>query len=279
MWRASQNLAAGMSETPAMSTGVTAPGRARIEDRTLRRDRWWLPPLATFVAFTAFVVYATWRAFSGTDYYAAPYLSPFYSPCLGNCVEGASDFGQPFGWWPLSAALLILVFPLGFRMTCYYYRKAYYRAFWLSPPACAVAEPHRRYTGESRFPLIVQNLHRYFWYAALVVAAILTYDTVLTFRDEDGDWGHAGLGTLVFLVNIALIWLYTLSCHSCRHAVGGRLRHFSKHPLRYRAWGFVSKLNAKHMELAWTTLGTLVVTDFYVMAVSAGWFSDLRIIG
>ena len=77
------------------------------------------------------------------DYYAAPYLSPFYSPCLSDCVEGASDFGQPFSWFPLSPALIILIFPLGFRMTCYYYRKAYYRAFWLSPPACAVAEPHR----------------------------------------------------------------------------------------------------------------------------------------
>src|SRR3712207_3885804 len=101
-----------MVQTPAMtlgtsgSTGVTAPGRARITEPTLRTDRWWLPPLLTFVAFTAFVVYATWRAFSGAHYYATPYLSPFYSPCLGDCVEGASDFGQPFDWWPFSAALL-----------------------------------------------------------------------------------------------------------------------------------------------------------------------------
>ena len=123
--------------------GVQGPTRARIEERTLRGDRWWLAPLVTFVVFSAFVVYATLRAFMGRDYYAAPYLSPFYSPCLGDCVEGASDFGQPFGWFPLSAALIILIFPLGFRMTCYYYRKAYYRAFWLSPPACGVAEPHR----------------------------------------------------------------------------------------------------------------------------------------
>ena len=123
--------------------GVTSPARAHIEARTLREDRWWLAPLTTFVVFSAFVVYATVRAFMGRDYYASPYLSPFYSPCLGDCVEGASDFGQPFSWWPLSAALIILIFPLGFRMTCYYYRKAYYRAFWLSPPACGVAEPHR----------------------------------------------------------------------------------------------------------------------------------------
>ena len=102
-----------------------------------------------------------------SNYFSEPYLSPFYSPCLGDCVEGASDFGQPFAGFPLSAALIILIFPLGFRMTCYYYRKAYYRAFWLSPPACAVAEPHGKYTGETRFPLIIQNIHRWFWYAAI----------------------------------------------------------------------------------------------------------------
>ena len=265
-----------MSQTPPMSTPVSSPRRARIEERTLRRDRWWIPPLTTFVVFTAFVVYATWRAFSGANYYAAPYLSPFYSPCLADCVEGASDFGQPFDWWPLSAALLILIFPLGFRMTCYYYRKAYYRAFWLSPTACAVAEPHRRYTGETRFPLILQNAHRWFWYAALVVAAILSYDTVLTFRDEDGNWGHVGLGTVVFVVNIVLIWLYTLSCHSCRHAVGGRLRHFSKHPVRYRLWTEVSKLNAHHARYAWLSLFSVALADLYVYLLATGTIEDLR---
>ncbi len=60
--------------------------------------------------------------------------------------------------------------------------------------------------------------------------------------------------------------------------IGGRLRHFSKHPVRYRLWTWVSKLNPYHMQFAWITLATLAVTDFYVMAVSAGWFSDLRFI-
>ncbi len=180
-----------------MSTGVTGPTRARIPEKTLRTDRWWLYPLTTFVVFTAFVVYATWRAFAGSNYFAEPYLSPFYSPCLGDCVNGASDFGQPFGWLPLSAALIILIFPLGFRMTCYYYRKAYYRAFWLSPPACAVAEPHGAYSGETRLPLILNNIHRYFWYAAVVVALVLSYDAILAFGPAEGESGgiHMGLGT------------------------------------------------------------------------------------
>jgi len=256
--------------------GVTGPTRARIEDKTLRPDRWWLSPLTTFVVFSAFVVYATWRAFAGEFYYSSPYLSPFYSPCLGDCVEGASDFGQPFAGFPLSAALIILIFPLGFRMTCYYYRKAYYRAFWMSPPACAVAEPHKRYSGESRLPLILQNLHRYFWYAALLVALVLSFDVVLAFRNEDHEWGHAGLGTLLMLINVVYIWLYTLSCHSCRHAVGGRLRHFSKHPIRYRLWTWVSRLNLNHARYAWVSLFSVALVDLYIYLLASGRIDDVR---
>jgi hypothetical protein len=239
-----------------MSTGVHGPTRARIEAKTLRTDRWWVYPLTTFVVFTAFVIYATIRAFMGSHYYQAPYLSPLYSPCLGDCVKGSSDFGQPFGWWPLSAALIVLIFPLGFRMSCYYYRKAY--------------------SGETRLPLILNNIHRYFWYAAVVVSLILTYDTVLTFRDEHDHWFHMGLGSLVFLVNIVLIWLYTLSCHSCRHVVGGRLRHFSKHPVRYKAWTWVSKLNTNHARFAWLSLFSVAFADLYVLLISSGAFSDPR---
>ena len=261
-----------------MSTGVSSPGRAQVREKTLRQDNWWVYPLLTFLGFTAFVVYSTWRAFSGDNYYSTPYLSPFYSPCLATaCVDGSSDLGQPVGdWWRLSPALIILVFPLGFRLTCYYYRKAYYRSFWLSPPACAVAEPHGKYTGETRLPLILQNIHRYFWVAAVLVGAVLTFDTILAFRNEDGEWGHMGLGTLIFLANITFIWLYTLGCHSCRHIVGGRLRHFSKHPVRYKMWGFVSKLNAKHGTYAWLSLFSVAIADFYVYLLATDTINDLR---
>ena len=260
-----------------MSTGVRSAGRARIDARTLRQDRWWLAPLVTFVVFSAFVVYATWRAFSGEFYYSKPYLSPFYSPCMGaQCVEGSADFGRPFNWFPYSPALIILAIPLGFRMTCYYYRKAYYRAFWLSPPACAVAEPHKRYTGETRLPLIGQNIHRYALYAALVINVILFYDAVLAFRDETGAWGHMGLGTVILLANAVLLFLYSLSCHSCRHIIGGRINNFSKHPLRYKAWGLVSRLNGRHMQYAWASLVSVAFADFYVFLLATGTISDLR---
>lgn len=258
-------------------SGVNTPGRARIAARTLRTDNWRRAPLVTFLGLSLFVVYGTVRAFWAVNYYAAPYLSPFYSPCITTaCVPEASDFGQPIAWWPLSPALLILIFPLGFRLTCYYYRKAYYRSFWQSPTACAVAEPHKRYTGETQFPLIMQNVHRYFWYVAMIFGVILTYDAILGFRNPAGDWGHMGLGTVILLINAGLIWLYTLSCHSCRHIMGGKLKHFSRHPIRYKAWQQISKLNAKHMQLAWVSLIWLAVTDFYIVLLASGTIHDLR---
>jgi hypothetical protein len=272
-------LDAAEGSQPSGARGVNRVGRPAIPARTLRTDRWWVPQVITAVVLGLFAVYATVRAFQNAYYYSEPYLTPLYSPCLAtNCVPHSSDFGQPIGsWWSLSPAILILIFPLGFRLTCYYYRKAYYRAFWLSPPACAVAEPHRRYTGETRFPLILQNTHRYFWYVALVFSVILSYDAVLGFRDEHGKWGHVGLGTVILVINALLIWAYTLSCHSCRHIMGGRLKNFSRHPMRYWTWTQVSKLNAKHMQLAWASLVWLVVADFYIMLLARGTFSDPRL--
>jgi len=169
-----------------------------------------------------------------------------------------------------------LVFVLGFRFTCYYYRGAYYRAFWRAPSACAVREPHAKYTGETRVPLIAQNVHRYFWYAALFIAILLSYDAAQAFRGPNGDFG-IGIGSLILLANVILLWCYTLGCHSCRHITGGRLKNFSKHPVRYWAWTKVSWLNARHLQFAWITLGTLLLSDLYVMLVASGAFADPRI--
>ena len=257
-------------------------GRAQIAARTLRTDRWWQAPLTTAVLLSLWVAYSVVRVASQRDYFVPKYhyLTPFYSPCVtASCVPDSRDFGTWFGHFPplVPFALLGLVFLLGFRVTCYYYRRAYYRAFWASPPACAVTEPHRKYTGETRFPLIIQNVHRYFFYAAALVSLVNSYDVVRAFQGGDGGVG-VGLGTLIMLANVALLWAYTASCHSCRHITGGRLRHFSRHPVRYWIWTQVSKLNARHMQLAWITLGTLMLTDAYIALVAAGAFSDLRIV-
>lgn len=257
-----------------MTSGIDAPGRATISARTLRKDRWWLQPLVTFLALVAFIIYATWRAFMNKYYFSEPYISPFYSPCIAaNCVPGAGNvtiFGE---WWKLSPALLILVFPLGFRFTCYYYRKAYFRSFWLSPPACAVSEPHGKYTGERRLPLIINNIHRYFFYAGLVLNVILTYDAVIAFRNPEGQWGHMSFGTLVLCFNALMLWMYSISCHSCRHTVAGRINNFSAHPVRYRMWTVISRLNEHHMRFAWISLIGVAFADYYVYLVASGQLS------
>ncbi|HEX5493840.1 MAG TPA: hypothetical protein VFX70_04610 [Mycobacteriales bacterium] len=267
-----------MATDTTTASGVDSPGRATLAARTLRTDRWWLQPLITVVVLVAFVIYATWAAFVNADYFTQPYISPFYSPCLAtSCAKvGAPHLGVFGSWWPVSPAIIILIVPLGFRLTCYYYRKAYYRSFWRSPASCAVAEPHARYSGETRFPLVVQNVHRYFFYLGLVLNVILSYDVVISFRDHQGRWGHMGLGSLVLLVNAVLLWAYSLSCHSCRHAVGGRLKHFSRHPVRYWMWTQVSRWNRYHMQIAWMSLVFVALADLYVRLVASGTISDLR---
>ncbi|EWM19179.1 hypothetical protein [Kutzneria sp. 744] len=263
-------------------SGTRAPGRAPITARTLRTDAWWAYPASTFMVLLAFVVYSTYAALANRDYYADPYLSPFYSPCLStHCGAVPGSAGAPhlgwFGtWWIITPAVIILIFPLGFRLTCYYYRKAYYRAFWLSPPACAVPEPRRRYTGETWFPLILQNIHRYFFYAAVAFNLVLTWDAVIAF-DFDGHIG-IGVGSAVLVINAVLLWLYTLSCHACRHAVGGRINNFSRHPVRYWLWTWVSRINPIHGRLAWASLVWVALTDLYVRLDAAGVLHDPRFV-
>jgi hypothetical protein len=263
-------------------TGVFSSSRAQIPQRTLRTDKWWQYPAIMNLGFAAFVIYATVRAFLQNNYYVAEYnyLTPFYSPCMSKgCLPEASHFWPqiiPDVWW-IPFAALSLPFLLLFRLTCYYYRGAYYRSVWQSPTACAVAEPHAKYTGETRFPLIIQNTHRYFFYAAGIISVINTYDAIVAFHSPSG-FGF-GLGNVILVVNVVLLWVYTLSCHSCRHIVGGRLKHFSKHPVRYWFWTQVSALNTRHKQYAWITLGTLMLTDFYIMMVASGTMSDLRFIG
>ena len=258
-----------------MDTGVFSQSRAAIKERTLRTDRWWLQPAITFGVLFSFVIYATFRAFENKYYFAEPLISPFYSPCLSSsCIEGTSPLGQPFNnkyfGIGISPSLFILIFPLGFRMTCYYYRKSYYRSFWMSPPACAVAEPHKKYTGETRFPLIIQNSHRYFFYAGLLLNVILSYDAIISFKNPEGQWGHMSVGSLVLVVSSTLLWFYSMSCHSCRHTIGGRLKNFSQHPVRYKLWSWVSILNHKHQQFAWYSLAAVAFADIYVRQVATG---------
>jgi hypothetical protein len=252
---------------------------------SMRQDRWWTQPAAVFVLFSGFMIYATWAAFQNRHYTFGPYLSPFYSPELFGDSPHAW-FGPKPAWWPawlvFSPALLILPFPGLFRVTCYYYRGAYYKAFWADPPACAVGEPRKRYLGESAFPLIVQNIHRYFLYVALLFLVVLLYDVYqalwftdpLTGRTEFG----IGVGTLVLAVNLVLLGGYTLGCHSMRHVVGGYLDRLSRSPVRKRAYDCSSCLNRAHTRWAWGSFFSVVFADVYVRLCSMGIWTDWRIL-
>ncbi len=242
---------------------------------TSRTDTWWLAPLVQAIAFGGAIAYSTWAAFQASHFLHEPYLSPFYSPTVLLSLDFWPFNTSLLAWMfvPISPALVILPFPLGFRLTCYYYRKMYYRNYFMEPAACAVGELGKTevYAGETRFPFILLNLHRYFMYAAIVILVILSYDFVLAFRHAGG-YG-VGLGTVVLGANILALSLYTFGCHSLRHLVGGKVDCFSCARFgaqRYQAWSLITMLNRHHMLWAWVSLASVCFADFYVRLIAGG---------
>ena len=263
-----------------MATNVSAAAAPPGFGSTHRKDTWWVGPLLTALGFGTFIVYSTFRAFYNAEYLVDPehgfpgsshILSPFYSPLIA----------LPTSLAFISPAFLILWAPGGFRLTCYYYRKAYYRAFFWDPPACAVGEPRKDYNGETAL-LIFQNIHRYFLYLAIIFVVILTYDVWLTLWWPNEDGSHSfgmSVATLVLATNVVFIALYTFSCHSWRHLVGGKVDCFSCVAMgqtRYEAWKRVSKLNKNHMLWAWISLFTVGLADLYVWLVASHTITDIR---
>jgi hypothetical protein len=182
---------------------------------------------------------------------------------------------------PFSAALLILWAPGGFRFTCYYYRGAYYKAFWADPPSCTVGEPRKSYLGERWFPLVLQNVHRYFLYLALIFIVILSYDVWLAFWFDDGAGGREfgiGLGTVLLALNVVLLGGYTFGCHSLRHLVGGGRDEISKSPVCAASYACTSALNRRHMLFAWMSLFSVAFADLYIRLCSMGIWQDVRIL-
>ncbi len=219
--------------SPNMPYADTLP-KQRGFGETTRPDVWWLQPLVVFLGFSAFIIYSTWAAFQGIhdmqtgqpSYWygglhgengGADYLSPFYSPEIWG-VSPHALFGKVLpGWWPswapYSAAFLILWIPAGFRFTCYYYRGAYYKAFWADPMNCAVGEPRKSFLGERYFPLVIQNIHRYFLYLAILFIFLLSYDAWLGMWFTDGTGKQSifgiGAGTVVLALNAVFLAMYT----------------------------------------------------------------------
>lgn len=257
-----------MNQTSATSLPKETGATHRIDD-------WQRYPLVVGIGFALFGIYATLRAFENQWFEVGNLLTPFYSPLL--------DFNWTILEWRVSPALLILPIPLLFRATCYYYRKAYYRAFSLninpfnvfSPRACGVvgkADPN--YKGETGL-FAIQNIHRYAFYLASVVLAILWWDALATLfaggHFFDFRYLQVSLGTIVFFANVYLLSGYTFGCHACRHLVGGGLNSFTageQARTSMSLWQRVTTLNEKHEAWAWASLVSVGFADFYTRAVA-----------
>ncbi|MEX1168784.1 MAG: succinate dehydrogenase [Chloroflexota bacterium] len=256
---------------PRKPTGTAPQGLGA----TSRKDDWWSSPLGVGFWLAVLVLYSgfsalLWKPLFGAPYEVGPYLSPFLLPFF-------RDLGLPFD---VSPAIVTLWIPVGFRVTCYYFRRAYYRAYLADPPACAVGEPtiHRRYRLETAFPFILQNLHRLFLYLAVVLLTIHWVEVLASFV-HDGAFQLA-LGSAILLVDTALLTLYVGSCHSLRHLVGGKLDCFScsrVNRTRHSAWRRLSGLNQRHMVYAWASLVSIVVADLYIHLLGLGILSDPQI--
>jgi hypothetical protein len=240
---------------------------------TARQDRWWVGPAFTVAVLSLFGIYTILRVILSTKYPAirtdgAHLQSPIFSPNL----EGIFGFHTTLPW-----AFLVLWAPLGLRSTCYYYRKAYYRSFFLAPPACAVAGAQREnYRGETKFPWVLNNVHRYMWYAATIVVLWLAGDFVasLFYATPHGTEFGVSVGSGIMLVNVICLSGFTFGCNSWRHLIGGSSNCFDCHKVKYSGWKAVTKLNLNHKEWAWVSLFMVWGTDAYIWLAGSGVFTD-----
>ena len=255
---------------------------------TQRTDHWWVAPLVTAIGLVVFFGYLTYRAFNPNYVWFEPYISPTVAPPVFTPASGYPGsvpvdhawLGAFPSWWPTflpqTPAFFVPWLAIAFRFTCYYYRGAYYKAFALTPPSCAVRGIQRNYRGE-RALLIVQNLHRYTLYGALFLLVFLWWEGIAAFF-RGGQFG-IGVGTVVMLINAALLSGYTFGCHSWRHLIGGRLDCFTcdgRVSSQYRMWRGSTWLNERHMAFAWFSLVWVAFTDFYIYLVSSGAIRDLN---
>ncbi len=245
-----------------------------------KRLPWWVEPMTVVLVLSFFGLYSfvAIALFPGTF---QQFVSPFYSP----------EVPLP-NWMPgfVTAPMLVLWIPLGFRATCYYYRKAYYRAFFWDPPACRtdVQQKDRFWAGKNaaegyrgeRALFVWNNIHRYFLYASIIVVLFLWYEAFRTLFGAQGF--QVSVGSLLWFLNIVLLSAYTFSCHSFRHLIGGNKDCYSclrGGEARRKTYNFVSRLNLQHPQWAWLSLFSLLAMDVYLRLMQAGVITDFKIIG
>jgi hypothetical protein len=258
-----------------MAQAISGPHRRGFM-ATLRLDQWWVGPVTFLVGLGILFGYLTVSAFlENWDYIAGDhaYVSPVFEP--GPLAFFTDRWERPIGGI-LSPAFFILWGPGLFRLTCYYFRKAYYRSYFMSPPACAVGDARSSYTGESRLPLIFQNLHRYFMYIALILVLFQWYNAVMSFHDNSEGWG-IGLGSIFVVTDVVFLSGYLFGCHALRHWIGGGLDCYSCSAwkrARKSLWDRITVLNTNHAFWAWGSLITVAGTDLYIRLVANGTITD-----
>jgi hypothetical protein len=213
--------------------------------------RLWSFILILAVGSYALIAYPV-AAFNG-------YIDPFYSPTV-----------------------LIVPIPGLFRLTCYAYRKDYHRHLLHHPLACDNPErddkPSRHYTGERNAVFLLENLHRYFLYAGILILPFFYYDFYrsLIFADS------LRFGSLLILANALALTAWTLSCHALRHLIGGNIDCYScakAGGVRNSLWRAQSWWNSRHEALAWISLATIVIVDLYLRGLAAGLPLDFKLFG
>ncbi|MCL4391280.1 succinate dehydrogenase [Candidatus Parvarchaeota archaeon] len=213
--------------------------------------------LWSFIAILIFSIVALF-VFPVKEYRG--YIDPFYSPT-------------------------ILVVPIAglFRLTCYAYRKDYYRHIFNHPQSCAVDERFdskgRGYSGETTL-FAFNNLHRYLLYAGIALLPFFYYDFYVSVTYIGGF--ILRFGSLLLLLNAIMLTLWVFSCHAFRHIfAGGNVKCYdcSINPkARKGFFNAQSMLNKHHEEWAFISLVVIILVDLYLRALSAGWPIDFRIL-
>lgn len=244
---------------------------------TNRKDAWWIPPISLGVSFFLFAVYSlavtifdfnagihTFGNLVGTHY-----NSPFYGP-------------EPWFSWPafLPFAFFTLWAPFGFRGTCYYMRRVYYRSFFAGPPACAVdglSKFKGKYKGESKLPWVLNNFHRYFMYLAVILALYHWYEAIhsFVFIGASGNEFGMGIGTILAVLDATTLTLYVSTCHAFRHMMAGRINRQGK--ISAPIAKFLDKLNPYHGRFFWLSLTTVWIWDIYVRLMGHGILDVVRL--
>jgi hypothetical protein len=192
-------------------------------------------------------------------------------------VGEISGYADPF----YSPTILIIPIPTLFRLSCYAYRKDYYRHLFEHPLGCSNAtrgeKETRKYTGERNAILQLWNYHRYFLYAGLLILPFFYYDVFHSLTYSGGL--VVRLGSLILLANTLIVTAWTLSCHAFRHVIGGNIDCYScvyGGKTRKSIFDIQTWWNSHHEAIAWVSLITFFLTDLFLRALQAGLPVDFK---